>query len=70
MGLFAKIKWAAGFLPKQGEKASSLGYQVEKAPCIRTFDTGGGVNQIDISIKDRMLNTRSASGQLQRAGCL
>lgn len=41
MGLFAKIKWAAGFLPKQGEKASSLGYQVEKAPCIRTFDTGG-----------------------------
>lgn len=59
-----KVEWSAGFLPKQGEKASSVGYQVEKAPCIRTLDMGGGVNQIDVSIKDGMLNARSAPRQL------
>lgn len=36
-----KIEWSAGFLPRQGSKAQGLGWQEEKAACLRTFDTGG-----------------------------
>lgn len=36
-----KIEWAAGFLPHQGAKAQGMGYEAEKAPTIRVFDTGG-----------------------------
>lgn len=32
---------SAGFLPRQGSKAQGLGWQKEKAACLRTFDTGG-----------------------------
>ena len=45
MELFAvmerEIEWSAGFLPRQGSKAQGLGWQEEKAACLRTFDTGG-----------------------------
>ena len=45
MELFAaverKVEWSAGFLPRQGSKAQGLGWQEEKAACLRTFDTGG-----------------------------
>ena len=34
-------KWCAGFLPKQGVTAQGIGWEVEKAPTIRCFDTGG-----------------------------
>ena len=36
-----KIEWSAGFLPKQGS-AAGIGYQEEKAACVRTTDMGGG----------------------------
>ena len=36
-----KILRSAGFLPRQGSKAQGLGWQEEKAACLRTFDTGG-----------------------------
>ena len=64
----ARIEWAAGFLPNMGGKALGIGYEEEIAPCLS--GQLGGANQIDISIKDRMLNARGASGQLQRAGRL
>ena len=48
MELFAvmerEVKWSAGFLPRQGSKAQGLGWQEEKAACLRTFDTGGGLD--------------------------
>ena len=44
MELFAvmerEVEWSAGFLPKQGSKGQ-LGWQEEKAACVRTTDTGG-----------------------------
>ena len=36
-----KILLSAGFLPRQGSKAQGIGWQEEKAACLRTFDTGG-----------------------------
>lgn len=42
-----KIEWSAGFLPWQGSKAQGLGWQEEKAACLRTFDTGGGIDKKD-----------------------
>ena len=36
------IEWSAGFLPQQGSAAKGIGFQEEKAPCIRTFEMGGG----------------------------
>ena len=36
-----EILLSAGFLPRQGSKAQGLGWQEEKAACLRTFDTGG-----------------------------
>ena len=45
MELFAamknRVKWSAGFLPQQGSSAQGVGFQEEKASCIRTFDMGG-----------------------------
>ena len=50
MELFAvmerEIEWSAGFLPRQGSKAQGLGWQEEKAACLRTFDTGGAIVKI------------------------
>ena len=45
MELFAvmdkKIEWAAGFLPQQGWASQGVGFQVEKAACVRVGDMGG-----------------------------
>lgn len=50
MELFAvmerEVEWSAGFLPRQGSKAQGLGWQEEKAACLRTFDTGGVIVKI------------------------
>ena len=35
------IEWSAGFLPRQGSATKGIGFQEEKAPCIRTFEMGG-----------------------------
>lgn len=48
MELFAvmdkKIEWAAGFLPQQGWTSQGVGFQVEKAACVRVGDMGGGTS--------------------------
>jgi len=36
-----KIEWSAGFLPQQGWASQGVGYQVEKAACVRVGDMGG-----------------------------
>lgn len=35
------VLWSAGFSPKAGSKAQGIGWQEEKAACLRTFNTGG-----------------------------
>ena len=36
-----KIEWSAGFLPQQGWASKGVGFQVEKAACVRVGDMGG-----------------------------
>ena len=36
-----KIEWSAGFLPRQGCNAQGIGFQEERAACIRVGDMGG-----------------------------
>lgn len=54
-----KIEWAAGFLPHQGAKAQGMGYEAEKAPTIRVFDTGG----VLIKYSELPENNRSSDGK-------
>lgn len=58
----------------QIEKSATLGTSQDQTLFVPVksicLNDQGGANQIDISIKDRMLNARGASGQLQRAGRL
>ena len=64
-----KILLSAGFLPRQGSKAQGLGWQEEKAACLRTFDTGGVLivkqrKRNDIPKEDGNAVSRSAPWKL------
>ena len=36
-----RIEWSAGFLPQQGWTSQGVGFQEERAACIRVGDKGG-----------------------------
>ena len=36
-----RIEWSAGFLPQQGWASQGVGFQEERAACIRVGDKGG-----------------------------
>lgn len=61
-----KIEWSAGFLPQQGWTSQGVGFQEERAACIRVGDMGGAL--IKVSKRESLDDISEENGNAASGG--
>ena len=63
-----RIEWSAGFLPQQGWTSQGVGFQEERAACIRVGDMGGGGVLIKVSKRESLDDISEENGNAVSGG--